>query len=356
MTRVLIAGSGVAAVECVLALRALAGARVDVELLAPAAELVQRPESVQTPFGGAAAPRVDVGRLGVPLRRGALAAVEPQTHRVVTRDGERLPYELLVVATGARSRGTVPGAITFRGPLSAGALEGLLMRAEANPGLRIAFTAPHGARWLLPLYELAMQTAVKLPDADVVVATPEATPLAVLGSAASQAVERALDNAGVELVTGAAPVAALDGALHLRDGRLIGAGAVVAVPALDGPAIPGLPCDAGGFLLVDDHGLVRGCPDVLAAGDATAFPVKHGGLAAQQADAVAETIAARAGAAAAPEPFRPLLRAQLLTGGAPLYLAADLSVLPVVAEVSEQPLWSPPAKIAGRYLAPLLEA
>jgi sulfide:quinone oxidoreductase len=56
MTRVLIAGSGVAAVECVLALRALAGARVDVELLAPAAELVQRPESVRTPFGGAAAP------------------------------------------------------------------------------------------------------------------------------------------------------------------------------------------------------------------------------------------------------------------------------------------------------------
>jgi sulfide:quinone oxidoreductase len=356
MTRVLIAGSGIAAVECILALRALAGDRVEVEILAPSAELVRRPESVRTPFGGAPAPRIDVGRLGVPIRRGALAAVEAQTRHVVTRDGERLPYEVLVVATGARSHGTVPGAVTFRGPLSAGAVEGVLARAAADPTLRIAFTAPHGARWLLPLYELALQTAAGLPSNDVVVATPEPAPLAVLGRAAGAAVEAALDRAGVDLVTGAAPAAALDGALQLRDGRLIPAGAFVTLPALEGPAIPGLPCDAGGFLLVDEHGLMRGCRDVLAAGDATAFPVKHGGIAAQQADAVAETIAARAGAIAVPEPFRPLLRAQMLTGGAPLYIAADLSELPVEADVSEEPLWSPPGKVAGRYLAPLLEA
>ena len=51
MTRVLVAGAGVAAVECVLALRDLAGPQVEIELLAPAAELVHRPSSVQTPFG-----------------------------------------------------------------------------------------------------------------------------------------------------------------------------------------------------------------------------------------------------------------------------------------------------------------
>ena len=43
-----------------------------------------------------------------------------------------------------------------------------------------------------------------------------------------------------------------------------------------------------------------GVPDVFAAGDATAEPVKQGGLATQQADAAAEAIAAEAGAADRP--------------------------------------------------------
>jgi sulfide:quinone oxidoreductase len=80
---------------------------------------------------------------------------------------------------------------------------------------------------------------------------------------------------------------------------------------------------------------------VLAAGDATDFPVKHGDIAAQQADAVAETIAAQLGAIAAPEPFRAELRGVLLTGDRPLYLRADA-------------LTWPPGKVAGRYLTPWL--
>src|SRR5919201_5740098 len=108
MTRVLIAGSGVAAVETTLALHALAADRVQLELLAPAAELNERPWSVLTPFGGDAAPRVDLGRLvselGVRWHRDSLEAVETDMHMVVRRGGERLGYDLLVVATGARSR------------------------------------------------------------------------------------------------------------------------------------------------------------------------------------------------------------------------------------------------------------
>src|SRR5919201_4689113 len=118
MTRVLIAGSGVAAVETTLALHALAADRVQLELLAPATELNERPWSVLTPFGADAAPRVDLGRLvsdlGLRRHRDALEAVETDAHTVVTRGGERLPYELLVIATGARSREAVPGALTFR--------------------------------------------------------------------------------------------------------------------------------------------------------------------------------------------------------------------------------------------------
>ena len=146
---ILIAGSGVAAVECALALRGHA----DVELLSPAAELHYRPASVTAPFGGAPAARIDLGGLGVRHHRDALAAVEVGRHRVLTRDGIARPYETLVVATGARSRDAVPGAITFRGAPSAGRVE----RALAAGGRRVVvFAAPPGPHWLLPLYELAL--------------------------------------------------------------------------------------------------------------------------------------------------------------------------------------------------------
>ena len=69
---------------------------------------------------------------------------------------------------------------------------------------------------------------------------------------------------------------------------------------------------------------MSGCAGVYAAGDATTFPLHQGGLAAQQADAAAESIAASLGAIAEAEPFRPVLRGVLLTGGAPLYLRAVL--------------------------------
>ena len=370
MTHVLVAGAGVAAVECVLALRELAAGRASVELLAPAAELVHRPSSVKTPFGGAAAPRIDLAglalELGVRHHRSSLAAVEPGRHRVFTRDGEYLPYEVLVVATGARSREAVPGAVTFRGPMSAGRVEEVVGRIAANPGLRLAFAAPAGVRWLLPLYELALLGATDLRGRGVrapriVVATGEHQPLEVFGPAASEAIRAALDRAGVELVTSAA-AKAFDEALVLEDGRRLAADAVVALPELVGPRIAGLPHDDEGFLPVNEYGHVRGCADVYAAGDATAFPLKHGGLATQQADAVAEAIAARIGTVGMPEPFRPVLRGLLLTGEAPLYLRADLGpggtreyrVLPVPGTVSSDALWWPPGKVAGRYLTPFL--
>jgi sulfide:quinone oxidoreductase len=371
MKRVVIAGAGVAAVECVLALHELAGARVGIELLAPAPELVHRPSSVKTPFGSEPAARIDLSQLatdiGIRLNRAALASVEPDAHRLTTRDGASVSYDLLVVATGARSREAVPGAVTFRGPMSAGLVEQVVARVAAHPELRLAFAAPSGVRWLLPLYELALLSAAALrergvPAPDIVVATGEHEPLEVFGPAVSEAVRAALYRAGVELVTSAAAVAAFDGSLRLESGELLAADVVVALPGLVGPRIDGLPHDDDGYLPVDEYGRVLGCADVFAAGDATAYPIKHGGLAAQQADAVAEAIAAGLGTVGIPEPFQPVLRGLLLTGEAPLYVRAELGpggqrehrLLPAPGIASPQALWWPPGKIAGRYLTPFL--
>jgi sulfide:quinone oxidoreductase len=93
--------------------------------------------------------------------------------------------------------------------------------------------------------------------------------------------------------------------------------------------------------------------DVFAAGDATDFPVKQGGLAAQQADAAAEMIAAAAGASVVPRPFEPILRGLLLTGDTPRFLRAS-PVRGGDSAVGHEALWWPPAKIVGRFLTPFL--
>jgi sulfide:quinone oxidoreductase len=100
-----------------------------------------------------------------------------------------------------------------------------------------------------------------------------------------------------------------------------------------------------------------GLERVYAAGDVTDFAIKHGGIAAQQADAAAQAIAAVAGAAVRPERFKPVIRGVLLGGEKPLYLSAHITGgHGSTSEVGETPTWSPAGKIAARYLGPYLES
>ena len=93
-----------------------------------------------------------------------------------------------------------------------------------------------------------------------------------------------------------------------------------------------------------------------AAGDATDFAIKHGGVAAQQADVAAQAIAAIAGLAPPPAPFRPVIHGMLLTGDKPRYLSAHITGGHGSSSAfSETPTWSPPTKIVARYLAPYLD-
>ena len=102
----------------------------------------------------------------------------------------------------------------------------------------------------------------------------------------------------------------------------------------------------------DAHGRVTGTTDVYAAGDSTEFPLKQGGIAAQQADGVAAAIAAELAGEAEPAATRPVVRGLLLTGFVPRYLRSDMSTGRSL--IDTEPLWWPPAKIVGRHLAPFL--
>ena len=79
-------------------------------------------------------------------------------------------------------------------------------------------------------------------------------------------------------------------------------------------------------------------------------------MAAQQADVVAESLAAWAGASVRPTPFGPVLRGVLLSGERPAYLRADSRPHRTRSIARLTPLWWLPAKVAGRYLAPYLAA
>jgi sulfide:quinone oxidoreductase len=131
---------------------------------------------------------------------------------------------------------------------------------------------------------------------------------------------------------------------------------VIALPELHGPSVAGVPTGVrGGFIPVDMHCKVRGLERVWAAGDSTDFAIKHGGIAAQQADTAAQAIAALAGLAPEPAPLHPVIHAILLTGGEPRYLSAHVTGGHGSSSfITEAPTWTAPSKIAAKYLAPYL--
>jgi sulfide:quinone oxidoreductase len=360
---VLIAGGGVAGLEATLALRELAGELVDVTVLAPSGEFRYRPLTVTEPFSAAVqlAFRLDeiVGQAGARLRTGALASVDPERREARTTDGETIGYDVLLVATGAKAQEGVAGAVTFWG--GGGGFGALLEELRSGAARQPVFAVPSGSSWPLPLYELALLTAAELglhgSDTPVTLVTPESRPLEVFGAEASDAVAEVLASGGVRFVPRSHAVAVVGGDLALAPRGSLPADAVVTMPALTGPAIVGLPHDRHGFLPADDGGVVHEVASVFAAGDVTTFPVKQGGIAAQQADAAAQQISVLAGARVKLEPFRPVLRGRLLTGGAPLFLRAELhGGRGETSEASTEALWWPPAKIFGRYLGPFLAA
>jgi sulfide:quinone oxidoreductase len=210
-TRVLVAGGGVAALETVLALQALAGDRLEIELLAPGRNFIYRPLAVAEPFRAGSVRRIPLAAIaydrGVRLERDALARVLPDERAVETQGGARLDYDTLVLALGARPVEAVPGVLTFRGPQDAGRVADVVEQLRRGALRRVAFVVPAGTTWTLPLYELALQTAAALrgsaPEAELTVVTPEPGPLAAFGREASETVAALLAERGVRLRTGA---------------------------------------------------------------------------------------------------------------------------------------------------------
>jgi sulfide:quinone oxidoreductase len=351
---VLIAGGGCAALEAAFRLQRVADQRVRTTILAPDEHLATHAMAVLVPFAAGAVPREQLAGLasdaGARLQRGRMAAVDAGGHQVITGDGDALDYDVLLIAIGAVAR-PHPHALAFGGPGTEERMHGLIQDLEAGLLRRIAFVVPEDATWPVPLYELALLTAERAYDmcltAEVTIATPEHAPLELFGPETSCTVMKRLADAGVKLLSDTRAGITAPRVVELGDAKPLTADRIVTLPAFDGPAVPGLPHDAAGYLRVDAHGRVHDVPDVYAAGDVTHHRVKQGGLACQQADAAADAIAARAGAAIVPQPYTPILQGVLLTDGAETFLRRD----------SDADTGGPaPAKLAGRELSRHLSA
>src|SRR5918994_899446 len=193
--KVLIAGGGVAGLEALLALRALAGELVDIELIAPTDVFVYRPLLVAEPFGIGAATRVDLGPIvdeaDARQTRDALALVEPRDRTITTRTGTKLAYDALLVAPGAHPVPILPGALTFGTEGERARFTELLGELGRRGTKRIAFVVPTEATWSIAAYELALLTAAErdarhMSGVELTLVTHESAPLKLFGAPATQ--------------------------------------------------------------------------------------------------------------------------------------------------------------------------
>lgn len=362
---VVIAGGGVAALETALALHKLAGDRVKLTLLAPTAEFTYRPMAVLEPFVRMSHRRLSLARFAADthatLEQDMITAVDCDRRVVCTGAQRELPYDVLVIAVGARANDVLPDALAMDASHMHESLHGLIEEIDRGSLRSLALVAP-APTWPLPVYEVALllqeHAREKNVYLDVTIVTAEPRPLAVFGESVSAAVAGILADANIQITAGAW-VESASGELFVHPGeQRLQFDRVAALPRLVGPAIAGLPAGADGFLPITSHCEVSGIERVYAAGDATDFPVKYGAIAAQQANAAAASIAALAGAAAEPAPFDGVVHGFLISGRSQprLYFAARIERgLTRDSRTSDRPTWSPEAKIAAQYLGRYLD-
>ena len=386
--RVVVAGGGIAALEVLAGLRALAGERVDSTLLAPERSFSYRPLSTAVPFSfrkerTRALDELADG-LGATFVRDGLAQVDEKRGRVLTNAGDFLSYDALVLAVGARVIPSRRGMTWRRGREGTSELTRLLRELEDGTARSVAFVVAPRAAWPIDAYELALVASRAArrghAGAKVSILTAETTPLEAFGDRAGEVVSAELTSAGVELVTGvevsvpdtrqeagrdafSSAVARLSHRahqheshdellLHLRPGGSVAVDRALFVPGVHGPAIAGTAHDRSGFIPVDEHARVPGQGGVYAVGDVTALSLKHSTLASAQGTAAAEAIASAAGAHVDPEPWSPTLYGILTLP--PHFSGAPGSPWLDDGEPVTHCLWWPPGHVAGRHLAPYL--
>jgi sulfide:quinone oxidoreductase len=323
--RVVVLGTGVAAIEATFLLQSRLGGRIDLQVVSDSERFRFRPNLVYVPFGAPPeASELWIAEVlmseGIPLLVQRVEGVDTDAGYVHLVDGGRVPYEHLVIATGAMPLAhEIPGiakhamgvwsseqALTLRDRFTH-------LRGQAREGrsARVVFAVPRHNQDPLPLYEVALmlETWLRREHArsavDIVLLTSELSFAEALGPRMSHLVGRELGERGIDGHLGEVLDDVRPHEASFAGGRVERFDLLVTI-APHGAAIryDGLPVDERGFLRVDgDTRQVLGHPELYAPGAAGNFPFKDAFLALRQADAAAEHIASAVTGRAFTHPF-----------------------------------------------------
>jgi sulfide:quinone oxidoreductase len=313
-SRIVVVGGGFAGLESAFLLRQKLGTRAEITLVSDRDRFLFKPNTIYIPFGGSEE------SLLIPLARPAakrelelvLGAYEglDREARVVRAGGRELPYDYLVLATGAAMRPQeVPGldehAETIWNPQEMASLGRRLreLKTEVDEGekRRVLFLVPPNNKCAGPLYELVFMVDTWLrregvrEGVEIEWATFEPSYIAAFGPKLHTVVTEEFERRGVTGRTGVHVERVESDEAVFADGSRIPFDLLVSFPPyVAAVRYEGLEQDERGFLLTEPGSRrVRGADRIYAPGDGGDFPVKQAFLAFLQADAVAEDIAAR---------------------------------------------------------------
>ena len=383
--RVLILGGGFAALETAFLLRMRALDACEIDLVSDSERFLFRPNTIYVPFG--ADPEhfyVDLakplGRRGIGLQKGVVAGVEPKGKTVSLGDGRELPYDRLVIATGAGMRAEeIPGltehAATIWTPHTMLELGRRFRRlrdaALGGQAQRVLFLVPPNNKCAGPLYEIVfmLETWLRRERAreavQITYSTYEASYIQAFGPRLHEVVQAEFSERGIEGHTNEAVSEVSAGQARFAQGATRDFDLLVAFPPyVAATRYEGLPSDERGFLHTDPRTRqVVGEPDIYAPGDAGDFPVKQAFLALLQSDAVAEHLAAEITGREFASPFDPVSMCVMemfdkaTFAQVPLEVTGDptrpVRVRPGADgdyKVGVSPLWRLGKKVLGFYL------
>lgn len=326
--RVVVLGAGVAGLEAAFLLESRLSGRVDLEVVYEEDNFVLRPNLVYVPFGADHAASSlwvaeTLARKAIKCQQGRVEGVDADTGHVHLDDGRQLPYEHLVIATGAAPwMQAVPGlqehAANIWGPAEMLTLRDRFMRmrgrARAGSRQRALFVVPRHNRWSQPLYEVALMFDTWLrrervrEQVELGVLTHEASFLEAAGPRMHEVIAREFAERGID---GHASERLIEARAHeasFAEGRVERFDLLVTAPPHRASArYDGLPADEHGFVHVESATRqVVGHPEIYAPGDAGDFPLKDAFLALLQADAAADHIATVVSRRHVKRPFEPV--------------------------------------------------
>ena len=281
--KIVIAGGGAAGFAAAEMLRRLGHQGGIVMVSDDAAAPVDRPNLSKDYLAGAAPEewvplRSDAwyAENGIELRMGAkIGAIKPRDHEVVLADGGTIPFDRLLLATGAEPvRLAIPGAapsdvLTLR---SLADCRGII--ARANLARRVLVI---GASFI----GLEVAASLRTRGLDVHVVAPEARPLErVMGPELGDVIRALHEEKGVHFHLENTVSSFEAGRATLKDGTVLQADFAVAGvgvrPRTQLAEAAGLALDKG--VLVNNH-LETSAPDIYAAGDIARWPDRHSGAA-----------------------------------------------------------------------------